>query len=205
MFSFLKKIHEALHSDINSEIVVFYTDFSKAFDKVPHYELIQNVAQIGVNGCLVEVLINYLKNRKQFVRIDNCSSRTLDVTSGVPQGSLLGLLLFCKILNDLPEVLTFSEPFIFADDLKVLSINKSYWEIEDYLNSFEECVKKNRMERAIDKCTKITCRGSDRSFNILDQKLDKSKTVKDLGIHVSINLTWKLHIEERLRKANKVL
>ena len=61
------------------------------------------------------------------------------------------------------------------------------------------------MELAMDKCTKITFRGSDRSFNILDQKLDNSKTVKDLGIHVSDNLTWKMHIEERLRKANKVL
>ena len=57
----------------------------------------------------------------------------------------------------------------------------------------------------MDKCTRFTFRGSDRSFNILDQKLDQSKTVKDLGIHVSDNLTWKLHIDERLRKANKML
>ena len=61
------------------------------------------------------------------------------------------------------------------------------------------------MELATDKCTRFTFRGSDRSFNISDQKLDDSKTVKDLGIHVSDNLTWKMHIEERLRKANKVL
>ena len=65
--------------------------------------------------------------------------------------------------------------------------------------------QKNRMELAMDKCTKKTFRGSDRSFNILDQKLDHSKIVKDLGIHVSDNLTWKMHIEERLRKANEVL
>ena len=139
------------------------------------------------------------------MRIDNCSSRTLDVTSGVPQGSLLGPLLFCIFINDLPEVLTFSEPFILADDLKVLSIKKSYWEKQDDLDRVGEWAKKNRMELAMDKCTKITFRGSDRSFNILDQKLDNSKTVKGLGIHVSDNLTWKMHIEERLRKANKVL
>ena len=71
MLSFLKKIHKALDSDPNSEIVAFYTDFSKAFDKVPQYELIQKVAQIGVGGCLLKILINYLENRKQFVRIDN--------------------------------------------------------------------------------------------------------------------------------------
>ena len=140
MLSFLKKIHEALDSDPNSEFVAFYTDFSKAFDKVPHYELIQKVAQIVVGGCLLEILINYLKNRKQFVRIDNCSSRTLDVTSGALQTSLLGPLLFCIFINDLPEVPNFSEPFIFADDLKVLSIKKSYLEIQDDLDRVEECV-----------------------------------------------------------------
>ena len=138
------------------------------------------------------------------MRLDICSSGTLDVTSGVHQGWLLGPLLFCIFINDLSEVLTFSEAFIFADDLKVLSIKKSYWEIQDDLDKVEEWVKKNRMELAMDKCTKIIFRGSDRSFNILDQKLDHSKTVKDLGIHVSDNLTWKMYIKERLRKANKV-
>ena len=205
MLSFLRKIHEAPDSDPNSEIVAFYTDFSKTSDKVPQYELIQKVAQIGVGWRLLEILINYLENRNQFVRIDNCSSRTLDVFSGVPQGSLLGPLLFCIFINDLSEVLTFSEPFIFADGLKVLSIKKSYWEIQDDLDRVEEWVRKNGMELAMEKCTKITFRGSDRSFNILDQKLDNSKSLKDLGIHVSENLTWKMHIEERLRKANKVL
>ena len=61
------------------------------------------------------------------------------------------------------------------------------------------------MGLTIDKCTKITFRGGDRNFNIIDQKLDHSKTVKDRGIHVPDNLTWKIHIEERLRKANSAI
>ena len=68
----------------------------------------------------------------------------------------------------------------------------------------EEWVKKNRMELAMHECTKTTFRGSHRNFNIMDQKLDHPN-LKDLGIHVSDNLIWKIHIEERLRKANKVL
>ena len=66
MLSFLKKTHEALDSDPDSEIVAFYTDFSKAFDKVPHHKLIQKVAQIRVGGCLLGILINHLENRKLF-------------------------------------------------------------------------------------------------------------------------------------------
>ena len=121
-----------------------------------------------------------------------------------PKVRFLALCFFCICINYLSEVLTFSEPFIFADDLKVFSIRKSYWKIQDDLDRVEEWVKKNRMELAMDKCTKITFRCSDRSFNILDQKLDESNTERDLGIHVSDNLTWKMHVEERLRKANKV-
>ena len=61
MLSFLKKIHEALDSDPNSEIVAFYTDFSKAFYKVPDYELIQKVAQIGVGGVYLKSWSTNLK------------------------------------------------------------------------------------------------------------------------------------------------
>ena len=107
-------------------MVTFYTDFSKAFDKVPHRELLKKVANIGVGGCFLDVLADYLTNRKQFVRVDNTCSNLKFVTSGVPQGSLLGPLLFCIFINDLPNCVVFSEPYLYADDLKLLSSgNKS--------------------------------------------------------------------------------
>ena len=117
MFSFLQKIYEAMDKNTSDNIVTFYSDFSKAFDKVPHKELLIKVDQIGVGGCFLEVLIDYLHNRRQFVRADNTSSQFLEITSGVPQGSLLGPLLFCVLINDLPDVLRFSDPYLFADDL----------------------------------------------------------------------------------------
>ena len=126
--SFGKKILGTLGSDPNFKNVAFYTDFSKAFDKGAHKELIQKFAQIGVRGCRLEILINYLENRNQSAKFNKCSSRTLDVTSGVPQGSLPGTLLLCIFINGTPEVLTFSEPLIFAHNSKILSIKKSYWD-----------------------------------------------------------------------------
>ena len=77
---------------------------------------------IGVGGCLLEILIDYLNDRQQYVRVDNTSSKILDITSGVPQGLLLCPIVFCVFINDLPDVLMFSEPFIFADDLKILAV-----------------------------------------------------------------------------------
>ena len=67
MLLFLKKIYEALDKNVLSEVVVFYTDFAKAFDHVPHYELILKAGQIGIGRCLLEVLYGYLNGREQFV------------------------------------------------------------------------------------------------------------------------------------------
>ena len=152
MLSFLKPIHDALDNESSTEIVAFYTDFSKAFDKLPHFELVQKVANIGVGGCLLEIIIDYLDNRKQFVRVDNTRSETLDVTSGVPQGSLLGPLLFCIFISDLPDVLVFSDPFIFADYLKILAVKKTFWQVQNDLDGIEQWVNENKMKLAMDKC-----------------------------------------------------
>ena len=205
MLSFLKEIYEALDNDSNAEIVAVYTDFAKAFDKVPHFDLLKKVALIGIGGCMLEVLYDYLKNRKQFVRVDNISSKVLEVTSGVPQGSLLGTLLFCIFINDLPEVLKFSEPYIFADDLKLLSIKKTSIEIQEDLDKIQQWVTENKMELALDKCAKVSLRGGDANSMLFGVVLGTSMVVKDLGIFVSGDLSWKVHIETRLKKANQVL
>ena len=126
---------------------------------MPHFELVQKVSNIGVGDCLLEIIIDYLDNRKQFVRVDNTRSETLDVTSGVPQGSLLGPLLFCKFINDLPDVLVFSDPFIFVDDLKILAVKKTFWQVQNDLNGIEQWVNENKMKLAMDKCAKLSIRG----------------------------------------------
>ena len=205
MLLFLKRIYEALDHDPQSEIIAFYTDFSKAFDKVPHYEFIQKLMDIGVGGCLLEILIDYLSDRRHYVHtrhVDNTSSKILDITRGVPHGSLLGPILFCIFINDLPDVLMFSEPFIFADDPKILAVRRSYWEVQDDLHGIENWIIQNKMELAIDKCAYLNFRRRDQQYKLMGKDLAKSTTVKDLGIHVAADVSWKQHIEERMKKAN---
>ena len=86
MLRFRQQIYEAIDKNSKTEIVAVYTDFAKAFDKVPHFELLRKVAHIG--DCLLENLFDYLKDRKQFVQVDNVCSEKLEVTSGIPHGSL---------------------------------------------------------------------------------------------------------------------
>ena len=148
--------------------------------------------------------MDYLSNRKQFVRIDNTCSGVRDVTSGMPQGSLLGPLLFCIFINELPDALKFSDPLIFADDLKILAIGKDHWIIQEDLDSIATWVRSNKMKLALDKCAQITFRGKKRNFEIVGEDLANADTIKDLGIHIKDDLSWS-NIEERLRKANKVL
>ena len=150
MFSFLQKIYEAMDKNTSDNIVSFHSDFSKAFDKVPHKELFIKVGQIGVGGCFLEVFVDYLPNRRQFVRADKTSSRILEITSCVPQGSLLGPLLFCTLINDLPDVLRFSDPYLFADDLKILSIGYSDTEFQEDINAVQNWVATNKMKFAVE-------------------------------------------------------
>ena len=123
------------------------------------------------------------------MRVDNTSSKILDITSGVPKGSLLGPTLFCIFINDFPDVLIFCEPFIFADDRKILAVQRSYWEVQDDLHGIENWIIQNKMELAIDNCAYLNFRGRDLQLKIMGKDLAKSTTVNDHGIHVAADVS----------------
>ena len=161
------------------------------------------MSNIGVGGCFLEIISDYLSNRKQFACADNFSSETLEITSGVPQESLIGPLFFCIFINDLPEVLKFSDPYIFADDLKLLAVNVDTKDIQQDLKSHENWVDKNKMSLALDKCFKVEFRGNQHEFILCETTVENPNVIKDLGIHVSKDLTWTTHFDSRMSKANK--
>ena len=157
MIKFLHRVHQSLECNNGDNVVAFYADFSKAFDHVAHRLLQEKCASIGVGGCFFEILHDYLHGREQFSKKNNCSSSTLEVKSGVPQGSLLRPLLFCIFINDLPDLLKLSESFIFADDLKLLFTGKANRQIHEDLNRIHHWVKTNKMDPAIEKSAALRC------------------------------------------------
>ena len=165
-------------------MVAFYTDFAKAFDRVPHYELLKKVSAIGVGGCFLDILCDYLERRTQHVRVGNTISQQLEITSGVPQGSLVGPLLFCIFINDLPEALKFSDPYIFADDLKILAVAKTQAQIKSHLEAISNWVDTNGMSLAPDKCYKLEFRGTNCQYKVGNINFEDTEEVKDLGIFV---------------------
>ncbi len=105
--------------DAGDEIDVVYLDFSKAFDLVPHGRLLHKLSLFGIQGPLHAWFTDYLNSRYQQAVIDGMFSSWVPVTSGVPQGSILGPFLFLLYVNNLPDVLsTTTTVALFADDAK---------------------------------------------------------------------------------------
>ena len=113
---------------------VIYLDFKKAFDSVPHERLLLKLEGYGISRCILKWIRSFLENRTQKVKIGNEFSEPSKVTSGIPQGSILGPILFTIFINDLPEAIK-SICKIFADDTKIYNITDKHNTLQEDLNS----------------------------------------------------------------------
>jgi len=197
-----------LNSDANSDVI--YLDFSKAFDKVDHRILLKKLHKYGIRGNLHRWLQSFLSDRTQHVVIDGVSSTKTKVVSGVPQGTVLGPLLFLLYVNDIFDAVKNALLKLFADDSKMQRIIHSLFDHELLQKDMESVTKwatSNNMELNINKF-QLLQHGKNAELKIPYQlqsgsDLIASKVVKDLGVFVDSNLNWKAHIQTKVNDAAK--
>ena len=116
------------HLDEGYSIDIIYLDFQKAFDTVPHRRLLQKLTSFGIHVNVLKWIGSFLSNRVQQVVLNGHKSSTIPVISGVPQGSVLGPLLFTMFVNEIPSIVS-SPVLLFADDTKIFRVIRNR---EDY-------------------------------------------------------------------------
>ena len=119
----LDKITEALEDNLSTAVLLI--DLSKAFDSLDHSILLAKLEHYGIRGTPQTLFKNYLKNRSQYVSYNNTSSHYSIIKTGVPQGSILGPLLFLLYINDIHHPSSLCSFFLFADDTTVLGSDKN--------------------------------------------------------------------------------
>jgi len=207
ILEFLDMVTDVINQKENVDVI--FLDFAKAFDKVPHRRLLAKLQSHGIDGKVVRWVASWLKGRKQRVCIDGSSSHWADVLSGIPQGSVLGPLLFLIFINDLEDGII-SVILKFADDTKIFRKVTSATDglrLQQDLNRLCDWADKWQMEFNIAKCkTMHIGRGSiEYDYSMRGHQLDVVTTEKDLGVLISSNLKVAEHCYEAYCKANRML
>ena len=195
--------------DEGEPVDVVYLDFSKAFDKVPHARLIRKVESMGFGPQTTLWIEDWLKGRTQRVVLNGSYSDWSEVSSGVPQGSVLGPILFLVYVNDMDCGLD-ANISKFADDTKLFHKVSSIEEHEKIQNDLHKLVEWSniwQMKFNADKCKVLHFGNKNKhlAYNIGDTVLQKASEEKDLGICIQNNLKPDRHIDESVKKANQIL
>ena len=192
-------------------IDVIFLDFQKAFDRVPHQRLNIKLQYYGITGDSLNWIMSLLTNRKQAVIVNGSRSSWMPVSSGVPQGSVIGPALFLLYINDINTNIQ-SKMRLFADDSviyrQILS-EEDHATLQQDLNILADWSTKWLMGFNIKKCAILTItrkrNPSMYQYTLLNEAIPRTECYKYLGINISKDLRWNTHCQSILLKANKTL
>ena len=193
-----------------------YIDLSKAFDTVSFDHLLYKLRPCGVKDNAFKLLKNYLTDRKQFVVFNNQSSETTDITTGVPQGSLLGQLFFSICINDLITVSDKLKFVMYADDTTIYFKLKGFDQynlMQDVSNELENIVlwlKKNKLSLNVHKTKLMVFHREQKQIKELnivinEIAIERVESFNFLGLIIDEGLSWKRHTDVVKNKISKVV
>ena len=199
--------------DRGESVDVVYLDFTKAFDTVPHKRLLGKLISYGIEYYTVRWTQAFLSDRGQQVNVNGTNSEWANITSGIPQGSVLGPILFVLYINDLPDNIV-SNVYMFADDTKVFKTitspnNQHTLENDlDYLTSWSS---KWLLRIHPDKCNLMHVGKTIQQEYAYNLKIDNTahelggiEEQKDIGVITDSNLEFDKHMNQKINKANSI-
>ena len=201
--------------DNGQEVCVVFFDIQKAFDSVPHLPLLQKLEQIGINPYILRWVQSYLTERRQFVVVEGSCSPTLQVVSGVPQGSVLGPLLFVIYLNDVADCISGGSKInLFADDIalyRIITNPDDYLTLQADVNAIKSTLTTKYLTLNPKKCC---CLFISRKrvhsipppcLTLGHSPLAHVSSYKYLGLTITSDLMWSIHIANICSKTRRLI
>ena len=211
MIDLVDKICNAVEN--NKQTIGIFLDVSKAFDTIDHDILLRKLVHYGFRGTVIDWFKSYLSNRTQYIYYNNIKPNSGKLTCGVPQGSILGPLLFILYINDIVNTSTMLKFVLFADDTTILyshdnlagkmnEINKELQEVTNWFKANKLSVNARKTNYMLlgtrygnAKYVESVPANRDIQVKLDDTNLQKVSSTKFLGVIIDENLTWKNHID----------
>ena len=195
--------------DEGGNIDTIYLDFAKAFETVPHQRLLVKLRGYGIEGRILTWIEAFLTDRRQRVVVNDSRSSWAYVTSGIPQGNVIGPMLFIIYINDMPSSVL-SSIYLFADDAKLygnMSSNYNPPTLQHDLQQLEKWSEKWQLRFNLNKCNVMHLGRQTPlpNYTMVRTTLTTTTSEKDLGVYVDTELTFEKHIETVVNQAKRML